>query len=820
MTPALLALSFAALLSIPRVADTHAVDEHAIHSARQTLAQSTTAPQIVAATESLASLLSQRAIEMEDASAAEEARFLYDSLLAERSLMVNVAAPEALRPQIINSYGVFMLERGDVESAMRIFGKLNEREVLESPRRLPNHARYFFNAGEAALRHGSSGAAFHFYVVSLLADPTFTDSCDRASELARNQPEVTSPEDVATLIRRGNLTCSDQLLRIAVTTEPWRASSAGFDIAIRLIAQLWTADAPSPAQVEDWKNLLATNQYCYGCQKKFVQLADLLKKTPFPIVNDDDGLEIAASEWRRSIEDRVAFSMLAISAGHPFAFAGEQREALARYALAWRVNPTNFDAATYAAGVLTSAGEAIDQTKRLIPDLGNAHAISRIEVTTPEQRRQLMRLNITLGDLRAKRNGGLDAEDGPIHWWKKAVNDYELLTDAERAKGEGAELYARLANASDLVRQLVPARNYNLACAKAYLETENWPEAETALQKGLKDDEPIDSNTMLDIERVRLAILLGDLGLRQTKSNEHPRVITQELRDELRSNSRSMREAASRPRPEARRSAAKRDLLIAGEVERRLHELRRGAGSTVVLSVQGVVYLFGAIETEAFSQTVQVAGNVRGVRTVLTRGAFTKPRNVKEWMTLQRRSRKRAVSGAVLGAVIGAASAILRDGDIPKGALTGALIGAVTGFVTAERQNTIFAPREQAARAVNYNTSLGYVARVVVLQVVPPHPAPGEPAKLYIRYVIVGPNPAESITVKVFRGLTYGADYVLGTGPHEFVVPRGGGIVESLMEITLPANAPEGIYGIEAYVEDSNGRLVPAMGTVLVPFVR
>jgi hypothetical protein len=83
---------------------------------------------------------------------------------------------------------------------------------------------------------------------------------------------------------------------------------------------------------------------------------------------------------------------------------------------------------------------------------------------------------------------------------------------------------------------------------------------------------------------------------------------------------------------------------------------------------------------------------------------------------------------------------------------------------------------------------------------------------LYVRYLVLGPDPNEPITVRTFLGLRYGDDYVFGTGPNEFVLPRGGGIVESTTPLTLPKQAMPGTYRAEALVEDARGRFPQASG--------
>lgn len=191
----------------------------------------------------------------------------------------------------------------------------------------------------------------------------------------------------------------------------------------------------------------------------------------------------------------------------------------------------------------------------------------------------------------------------------------------------------------------------------------------------------------------------------------------------------------------------------------------------------------------------------------------TKPGNIKEWMALQSRAKKHAIAGALVGAVLGYASATITGRDPWESAAAGALAGALSGFAWGKREDRIFAGRDHAVRYAQYDSSQGYIARVEEVLFDPPQAKAGETATLYVRYLVIGPEPNESITVTMFRGLKYGEDYVFGAGPNEFVVPRGGGIVEAKVLVTLPKKAPAGTYGVEALLDDPQGRFRQVIGT-------
>lgn len=195
--------------------------------------------------------------------------------------------------------------------------------------------------------------------------------------------------------------------------------------------------------------------------------------------------------------------------------------------------------------------------------------------------------------------------------------------------------------------------------------------------------------------------------------------------------------------------------------------------------------------------------------------AKQKPQNIKEWLSQQSRPSGGAVLGAVIGGLLGgvAAAAVGMNSDqILSHAAAGAIVGAAAGYAFGKHQDRVFAGRDYAVRYAGYDPSKGYIARVESVTVEPSNPRPGQHAKLSVRYLVLGPNPKERLQVRMFRGLKYGDDYVFGAGPNEFVVPQGGGLVDSTVELTLSKKAAAGSYTLEALLEDAKGRFPQATG--------
>lgn len=188
-----------------------------------------------------------------------------------------------------------------------------------------------------------------------------------------------------------------------------------------------------------------------------------------------------------------------------------------------------------------------------------------------------------------------------------------------------------------------------------------------------------------------------------------------------------------------------------------------------------------------------------------TENAKPQPKNIKEWVSVNR-SRKSAVKGAVIGALAGALLAGARGKNPLVGAAAGAVAGGVAGYLVGRHQDKIYYSRDQAIQMAGYQPSDGYVMKIQDVRFDPETIKPGQTATLHIRYLVIGPDPKETIKINCYRGIKYQDTYMTGDQA-TLKVPRGGGVVESTAEFTLPAEAPAGTYTAEAIMEDADGRM-------------
>lgn len=182
-----------------------------------------------------------------------------------------------------------------------------------------------------------------------------------------------------------------------------------------------------------------------------------------------------------------------------------------------------------------------------------------------------------------------------------------------------------------------------------------------------------------------------------------------------------------------------------------------------------------------------------------------KPTNIKDWVSTNR-ARKSSVMGAIGGAILGGVLARLRGGNVAQGAIAGAVVGGVAGYLVGRHRDRVFYSRDQAVQMAGYQPSDGYVMRIQDVRFDPETIKPGQSATLHIRYLVIGPDPHETIKINCYRGIKYQGSYMTGEQA-TLEVPKGGGVVESTAEFTLPAEAPAGTYTAEAMMEEAQGRV-------------
>lgn len=174
------------------------------------------------------------------------------------------------------------------------------------------------------------------------------------------------------------------------------------------------------------------------------------------------------------------------------------------------------------------------------------------------------------------------------------------------------------------------------------------------------------------------------------------------------------------------------------------------------------------------------------------------------------RAGKGAGVGAAIGAIFGAALAVAtgREEDALAYAAAGGAIGAAVGYEIGKARDKKLADRDAAVQAANYLPSQGFQLTIKSIEALPTRVAPGNNAQVRVTWMAISPNPSESIQVRaalVFR--TAGGQQAAATSEDLQLLANGGGIVETTVDLPIPAKAPTGSYAFDVQLSDSMSRV-------------
>ncbi|QQR72417.1 MAG: hypothetical protein IPJ17_12940 [Holophagales bacterium] len=174
------------------------------------------------------------------------------------------------------------------------------------------------------------------------------------------------------------------------------------------------------------------------------------------------------------------------------------------------------------------------------------------------------------------------------------------------------------------------------------------------------------------------------------------------------------------------------------------------------------------------------------------------------------RTGKASQIGAILGGLAGAVVAVAtgHKDNIVGYAAVGAAAGAGVGYAIGRAQDRRLANRDEAVRTANYQPSQGFHLGITSVEAIPAQVAPGNTSQIRVTWLAISPNPSDSIQVRA--ALTFklaNGDEAASSISNLQPLDNGGGIVETTIDLPIPARAPLGSYALDVQLSDSMNRV-------------
>lgn len=390
------------------------------------------------------------------------------------------------RVQAENNLAVIALRQGDQKQAIALLQGV-DTSTLEPDER----ARYQYNYARALEQDGNLIAAFQAYQKALKGDP----SLDLATTGAFRTLRATTPPPVSEASRLASslLTTgqeADALHEVRESLELWAADPDAQQLLAVLVQYHATAKAtPEQFRISEGDRLSRLAVRGPQLARAVAQLRTAMRND-LPIVVDHNQATMLFDAWAPQQWKVRPFGALLKTFGDAYDKAGDHRQALASYALAWAIDPANTDAALYAAVTMSDHSTALDPSGRLLKRLAEGLFNQKLIAYADLDWTNILRLHTVLGTI-FERQGKWWGTPGDsrtaLAQWTFALRAEGHVKEQDPASAPSPGLYQHLADCYEKKGDAAQAWENHVRAARAFLDAQKPVDAAKATEdaKGL-----------------------------------------------------------------------------------------------------------------------------------------------------------------------------------------------------------------------------------------------------------------------------------------------------------------------------------------------
>lgn len=386
-------------------------------------------------------------------------------------------APQKLLAQ--NNLGILLLRQGKAKEALQVLQEMSYLKVASSEGYV-----YAYNTARALEQTGDPTAAFKLYAEALQTQPAFEPAIDGAFRvLWKSAPQGLSDATYLAqqLIDRGEAERVTPRLRESLKV--WGADPQ----LQRLLAQLVRCYAelsldPAAFDKTEWPAMVPLIEGPSGRAVREIRLAFA---GPLEAAFYDRYELGPVRAWREEPWKAQPYSLLLRRLGDGYRRHGRFDDALARYALAWSLNPEDVEAALYAADLLQEEPKILDPENRLLNQFIEKLFESKAKAYLGNDWLNILRLHTVLGTIyvRQEKWGTPNSPRGALFQFEHALRAEKEYRAKNPKFPESPGLHAQLANVYLHLNRRGDAGEQYLAATEVYMKEGHGKEAREMLDR-------------------------------------------------------------------------------------------------------------------------------------------------------------------------------------------------------------------------------------------------------------------------------------------------------------------------------------------------
>ncbi len=403
-----------------------------------------------------------------------------------------------------NGLGVVLLRQGKAVESLAAFRGIDMDGIAPTAR-----FAYLYNYGRALERNDELQTAYAQYRRALELQPRFEPAIEGAFRVLRQSPRPNIKEAVGfgqQLVVRGSGAFTAR--QIHTLLKAWNAAPDASEL-LTVLVQYYISASVDPVQFQevelgDLRSLGATTP---ALRSPIDEILTAYVGNFPPSFHHGPARNIFRS-WAYPPEHAALFSALLKSVGAYYDQRETPEKALPRFSAAWMLNPSDSEAAVYAAAIVRDHAKALDPQGQLFNQLLETLFMQKGEAYFENDWPNILRFHVVLGTIfeREKIWGSAQDPRSAIFQWENALEAEKQVRHVDKNFTPSPGIHASLALAYEKTRRTTDAWDQYVLAAQGFIESHNPDPAALALEHAQSLSVEKDEQRLKKLEELRSRI--------------------------------------------------------------------------------------------------------------------------------------------------------------------------------------------------------------------------------------------------------------------------------------------------------------------------
>jgi tetratricopeptide (TPR) repeat protein len=400
-----------------------------------------------------------------------------------------------------NGLGVVLLRQGKTVESLAAFRAIDMDKVAP-----PTRFAYVYNYGRALEKNDDLQTAYVQYRRALQLQPRFEPAIESAFRVLRQSSPPNVKEAVGLsrqLIERGSGAFTAG--QIHTLLKVWSTAPDAIEL-LTVLLQYYVSASVDPEQFEKFESgdLRSVAAATPAMNRPIDEIHTAYFGDFSPSFRHGPARDMFRS-WAYPREHAALFSALLKKVGAYYDQREAPQKALPRFAAAWMLNPSDSEAAVYAAAIVRDHAKTLDPNGQLFNELLQTLFMQKGEAYFENDWPNILRFHVVLGTIfeREKIWGSSQDPRSAIFQWESALKAETRIRQVEKNFSPSPGIHNSLALAYEKTSRAADAWDQYVLAAQGFVESGNPDPAASALERAESLSVALGEQQLRKVEELR-----------------------------------------------------------------------------------------------------------------------------------------------------------------------------------------------------------------------------------------------------------------------------------------------------------------------------